>query len=334
MNLYVSDAKDADQGQWLAGFERHAPAPSIPDPFDSPLALVSDGTFPHQVEYQRLLTGMTIKPGWKGVIDATARRIISNKAKYVEVANLTKSKMNPSGVPWSFIAVVHHLESNGDFSTHLANGDPLDARTTHVPKGIIPDVEPPYTFAQAAAYALRMQHFDMNKDWSMAHVCYSFEAMNGFGYRAHGINSPYLWSGTNNYVTGKYTSDGVYDANATSAQLGAIPLLNRVLSLDLSSGDVMSQSSGGTAAVAGQVAAPVVGGGLLAAVHTDVVPQYITQFKMAGFSFHEILIMGGLAGGFLLFSYIIGRKYLDYTTSRYTPSAMTEKPVTPSTVLK
>jgi hypothetical protein len=36
---------------------------------------------------------------------------------------------------------------------------------------------------------------------------------NGFGYRAHGINSPYLWSYSNQYHAGKFVSDGVYSPN-------------------------------------------------------------------------------------------------------------------------
>jgi len=41
-----------------------------------------------------------------------------------------------------------------------------------------------------------------------------------------GTVSPYVFSGTNAYKTGKYVSDGVYNATTIDAQLGIYILIN------------------------------------------------------------------------------------------------------------
>jgi hypothetical protein len=58
------------------------------------------------------------------------------------------------------------------------------------------------------------------------------ERYNGFGYRAHGINSPYLWSYSNQYHAGKFVSDGVYSPTAVSGQCGAMPIFKSLMALD------------------------------------------------------------------------------------------------------
>jgi hypothetical protein len=65
-------------------------------------------------------------------------------------------------------------------------------------------------------------------DWSVPGMLYRFERYNGFGYRSRGINSPYLWSYSNQYKKGKFTGDGKYDPNAVSKQCGAVVLLKSI----------------------------------------------------------------------------------------------------------
>jgi lysozyme family protein len=60
------------------------------------------------------------------------------------------------------------------------------------------------------------------------------ESFNGFGYRRHGLASPYLWSGTSLYLRGKYVSDGRFDPLALDGQLGCCAILKRMLSRGLS----------------------------------------------------------------------------------------------------
>ena len=64
-------------------------------------------------------------------------------------------------------------------------------------------------------------------------MLYKLEAYNGWGYRDHhpDVNSPYLWSFSNHYKSGKYVADGTFSATAVSAQCGAAVLLKRLTQL-------------------------------------------------------------------------------------------------------
>jgi hypothetical protein len=77
-----------------------------------------------------------------------------------------------------------------------------------------------------SAYAAR------NADWSIGQALTKLEEYNGLGYAARGQPSPYLWSGTDQYRSGKYVRDGVYDANAVDSQLGCAGLLKAMAALD------------------------------------------------------------------------------------------------------
>jgi len=58
------------------------------------------------------------------------------------------------------------------------------------------------------------------------------EIYNGLGYASRGRPSPYVWSGTDQYISGKYIADGVYDPNAVDKQLGCAGLLMAMMALD------------------------------------------------------------------------------------------------------
>ncbi|MDN3520185.1 hypothetical protein [Halomonas ramblicola] len=89
------------------------------------------------------------------------------------------------GVPWAFVAVVHQMESSGDFSRHLYNGDPLTARTVQVPKGRPKRGSPPFTWEESAADAMALKRLSGSTDWSVAGMLYQLERYNGWGYRLH-----------------------------------------------------------------------------------------------------------------------------------------------------
>src|SRR5688572_12086151 len=57
-----------------------------------------------------------------------AKRLHAAKARYQAVAA-------KAGVPWFVIAVIHQRESSQNFARSLAQGDPWDRVSTHVPKG-------------------------------------------------------------------------------------------------------------------------------------------------------------------------------------------------------
>jgi lysozyme family protein len=56
-------------------------------------------------------------------------------------------------------------------------------------------------------------------------MAFMLEKYNGFGYRNHKIPSPYLWAGSSIYTKGFYTSDGVFDPEAVSRQIGGMTMI-------------------------------------------------------------------------------------------------------------
>ncbi|HEX3499292.1 MAG TPA: hypothetical protein VHT04_08195 [Stellaceae bacterium] len=134
------------------------------------------------------------------------------------------------GIPWYFVGLIHGMESGFNFGTHLHNGDPLSARTIHEPKGRPPGGTPPFTWSDSATDALRVEGFADQADWTLPHMLWRLESYNGFGYRLRGLRTPYLWSFSNLYVSGKYVADRKFDPNAVSQQCGAGVVLKRLVS--------------------------------------------------------------------------------------------------------
>ena len=129
------------------------------------------------------------------------------------------------GIPWWFVGVIHGLESSFDFGRHLHNGDPLTARTVHVPKDRPASGEPPFTWRESAVDALRLRRLDGLDDWSIGAALDRLERYNGLGYRHRGLPSPYLWSFSGHYERGKFVADGRFDPDAISKQCGGATLI-------------------------------------------------------------------------------------------------------------
>ena len=128
-------------------------------------------------------------------------------------------------IPWYVIAVIHSLEADLNFNCHLHNGDPLSARTFHVPAGRPVSGNPPFSWQASAIDALQLEGLDHWTDWSISGISYRLERYNGIGYRAHNTNSPYLWGGSNMYISGKYIKDNVYAPSVVSNQIGGMTLI-------------------------------------------------------------------------------------------------------------
>ena len=142
--------------------------------------------------------------------------ILLNEDRYKEVEDAT-------GVPWFWIGAIHSRESSCDFDSHLHNGDPLTARTTHVPAGRPPEGDPPFTWEESAIDALEYQGLvgdEHDHPWDCAGMHLDAELYNGLGYVDHGVNSPYVWAGTTHQQPGKYVADGQWDADAWDQQMG------------------------------------------------------------------------------------------------------------------
>ena len=150
-----------------------------------------------------------------------------NKDVYEEIANET-------GVPPELIAAIHYRESGCNFETYLHNGQPLGEPTTIVPKGRIF-----YDFSEAAIDALNSEQknkdISLSKDDSIEMMMLFAELYNGTGYTDYkNTVSPYVYSGTDVYISGKYASDGVYDPNLVDKQPGIYLL---IVSLDEEASD-------------------------------------------------------------------------------------------------
>ena len=135
-------------------------------------------------EYTKLLETMEVKESWKDRVNKQAAQVLKNKDVYMAVSKAT-------GVPWDVIGVIHILEGNGDFTTHLHNGDSLQKRTRNVPRGR-PLGEPPCTWNESAIDAIKYDGLDKVSDWSDESICFELEKYNGLGYRTRntGVNSP------------------------------------------------------------------------------------------------------------------------------------------------
>ena len=191
-----------------------------------------------KADYERLWSGMSISASQRPAVESAAGRVLLNKPRYLAVERET-------GVPWFVIGIIHKMEANLSFSKHLHNGDSLKARTRLVPAGRPKGGTPPFTWEFSAADALRYDGLDKIKDWSIPRVAWCLEKYNGFGSRARGVPSAYLWSFSNRYVQGKYVRDGVWSSTAVSQQTGGMVLLKELMrqdsSISLSLGGIKEQ---------------------------------------------------------------------------------------------
>jgi len=168
-----------------------------------------------------------ITPALLPTLTKTAQRLVDAKNHYQAVSAVT-------GVPWPVIAVIHERESSQSWLASLAQGDPWNKVSTHVPKGRGPFK----SWEEAAIDALKVAPPKAAtwKDWSIGGALTLLEQYNGLGYFKRGVPSPYVWASTDQYQRGKYIRDGVFDPNAVDKQLGCAALLMSMQSIDSSVG--------------------------------------------------------------------------------------------------
>lgn len=171
-------------------------------------------------QYQQLFDTMVIHPEKQAQVDAITAKIKANIQRYQTV-------VIGWDLPWYFVGIIHNMEADLNFTRHLHNGDKLTARTTHVPAGRPITGNPPFAWEYSATDALKLRGLDKITDWSLPHTLLEMELYNGAGYAHKGLPSPYLWSGSNQYIKGKYISDGHFDPEAVSNQIGAALLLKQ-----------------------------------------------------------------------------------------------------------
>lgn len=199
-----------------------APAKVKPSP-PAPLPPFTGTSFAElRQRYEMLFAGAKVLPEWASTVAWHRQKLLQYRPRYDPVAAKT-------GVPWWFIGIVHALEGSFNFNTHLHNGDPLSARTVREPPGRPLVWNPPNDWEASAIDALKFDGLAGQSEWSVAQVLYRFERYNGMSYYKHGINSPYLWSFSNQYSKGKFVRDKVYDPLAVSKQCGAAVMLRALI---------------------------------------------------------------------------------------------------------
>lgn len=165
----------------------------------------------------------SVTPSLIPILDQVSGRLVAAKSRYVTVALQTT-------VPWPVIAVIHERESSQSWLASLAQGDPWNRISIHVPAG-----RGPFDSWEAAAEDALVDcppHAARWGDWSIGSALTLLETYNGLGYAAHGLPSPYIWASTDQYSRGKYIADGHFDPNAVDHQLGCAALLGRMTIID------------------------------------------------------------------------------------------------------
>jgi lysozyme family protein len=171
-----------------------------------------------QQEYRSFYDACTPRLEFRGQIAFFVNHLAKFRSRYEAVGQ-------GLGIPWQFIGIIHGLEGSFNFGTHLHNGDPLTARTVNAPAGMPKTGNPPFSWEDSARDALIHEGFGGQSDWSVPQMLFRWESYNGMGYRPFGVPSPYLWSFSDIYDTGKYVADGRFDPNAVSKQCGAAVML-------------------------------------------------------------------------------------------------------------
>lgn len=175
--------------------------------------------------YEHLFASCLLRNSFLNRIAGIAEHIISLRSTYYNAIEAQTS------VPWWFVGILHYRECNFQ-DAHLLNGDALTGRTMREPAGR-PEAPPAhgmaYTFIESAVDALRWKTFNAAKDRSIAAWLWRLEMWNGFDYAERGINSEYLWNGTNHFGSGihrgKLLPNGTFDPNGTSDQAGAAAIV-------------------------------------------------------------------------------------------------------------
>jgi lysozyme family protein len=165
----------------------------------------------------------SVTPGLIHLIDGVSHRLVDAKQRYMTVEAKT-------GVPWAVIAVIHERESSQSWLASLAQGDPWNRASIHVPRGRGPFAS--WEAAAMDALVVCPPHAAHWNDWTIGGALTLLEQYNGLGYAAHGLPSPYIWASTDQYSKGKYIADGHFDPNAVDHQIGCAALLARMMLID------------------------------------------------------------------------------------------------------
>lgn len=180
---------------------------------------------------------MVLDSGRKSHFEAIAKKILlpAHWERYVKISKAVWPT-NASLVLPAMVGVYHYREADLNFACQLAQGDPLDRPSTHEPAGVGPfhdhDGEDAFHWGAVVALTDCAPHAGKWTDWSAGGTMTISEEYNGLGYANRGVPSAYVWSGSNQYVRGKYVADHDYDPNAVDIQDGCACILKSLIALN------------------------------------------------------------------------------------------------------
>lgn len=174
-------------------------------------------------EYTALLVDMRVDASF--ILTERARVILAranaHRKEWDEVEQRTR-------VPRLWGIASFERECNSDYACSPAQGDPWNMVSVHEPTGI----GPYHNWGDSCVAAYAIDNLDDVQSWTWSRACYEGELFNGFGPRNHGRRTGYLWSWSNIYTGGKYTSDNHWNENVIDQQCGMIPLMKTLVQLD------------------------------------------------------------------------------------------------------
>ncbi len=179
-----------------------------------------------KAKYQEMWATTVVTPSKLNEVHEVATRLVAAKARiaYLAIQNLTN-------VPWWVIAVIHEREGSQEWWRNIAQGDPWNRISIHIPRGRGPFK----SFQDAAVDALTKCPPFAGRwtDWSAGGTLVLLEMYNGFGYEnIHHEASPYIWAATNHEEWGKYVGDKHYDPRVWDQQLGCAAMLKQMQQLN------------------------------------------------------------------------------------------------------
>jgi lysozyme family protein len=177
--------------------------------------------------YAKKWDGIKIKPGVDAAnANSFANKIIAGEASY-------RAVQDEIGVPWYFVGALHMRESSCSFGCVLHNGEKIIG--TRKKTKLVPEGRGPFsTWKDAAVDALTLKHLDRYAgQWCPALMGYQAEEFNGEGYINHGVNSPYVYAGSNWEQTGKYIADHVWDKDFDDPQIGVMTVIAAIAAIRL-----------------------------------------------------------------------------------------------------
>lgn len=142
-----------------------------------------------------------LKPSMLWQIRLAGQHILHYRHQYEPVAER-------AGIPWWTLGLIHMREASGDFNLRIKDGSPLRGSES-------------WSDSALATIKPRNKH-GLTVSGDVEAEGQFCEEWNGLGYRARGINSPYLWSGTQHYLEGKYVRDGEFNSSFVDKQPGVM----------------------------------------------------------------------------------------------------------------